>query len=343
MLLSLLYAFILLMSVFIGISALTLGILAWSRSKQAYLKHFLVVLGAFTLKFLIDFLWAYIVLNIRVFTPVQFRIFLTASCTSDFLFIFFLISVWNSFLSLNLPRKAIAAAGFVLAAAFLLLLATGTYDPAAPVYRPGLPAGIGNLIAVLVFFLTIVPGFTRFAIIREQGRRFFLTRTLVRSCIGFIQMAGSLVYRFRQLPDLEIRAPLPGEIGFPLLSVYFFLFMAAVIYYFLKFQLLAASDPAAPVPAGSRKRGSGALPGDGADGPDTGNLVFPSALDRFCAQNDISARERDILSLVLEGFGNEEIGRRLFISTGTVKTHMHNIFRKTGIGSRTRLVRRILG
>jgi ATP/maltotriose-dependent transcriptional regulator MalT len=49
----------------------------------------------------------------------------------------------------------------------------------------------------------------------------------------------------------------------------------------------------------------------------------------------LSARELEVLGLAAEGFTNDEIGQRLFISSKTVKTHLQNIFEKLGVGSRT--------
>jgi NarL family two-component system response regulator LiaR len=50
---------------------------------------------------------------------------------------------------------------------------------------------------------------------------------------------------------------------------------------------------------------------------------------------DLTPRERDVLKLVAEGFANKEIGRRLFISEKTVKTHVSNILQKLGVEDRT--------
>ena len=51
----------------------------------------------------------------------------------------------------------------------------------------------------------------------------------------------------------------------------------------------------------------------------------------------ISAREKDIVQLVAQGFRNKEIGEKLFISEQTVKNHMHNIFDKLGVSDRLEL------
>jgi ATP/maltotriose-dependent transcriptional regulator MalT len=52
-------------------------------------------------------------------------------------------------------------------------------------------------------------------------------------------------------------------------------------------------------------------------------------------QRPLSARETEVLELAAEGFHNDEIGRRLFISTKTVKTHLQNVYEKLNVSSRT--------
>ena len=49
----------------------------------------------------------------------------------------------------------------------------------------------------------------------------------------------------------------------------------------------------------------------------------------------ITARELDIIRYVAEGLSNKEISLKLLISEGTVKNHLHNIYRKIGIKNRT--------
>ncbi|MER5889937.1 response regulator transcription factor [Streptomyces sp. NPDC001941] len=53
----------------------------------------------------------------------------------------------------------------------------------------------------------------------------------------------------------------------------------------------------------------------------------------------LTAREAEVLALVADGLSNPEIARRLGISTATVKTHINNLFAKTGVRDRAQAVR----
>jgi len=50
--------------------------------------------------------------------------------------------------------------------------------------------------------------------------------------------------------------------------------------------------------------------------------------------SELTAREREVLQLIEQGFTNFEIAKLLMIELGTVKNHVHNIFGKLGVGSR---------
>lgn len=52
----------------------------------------------------------------------------------------------------------------------------------------------------------------------------------------------------------------------------------------------------------------------------------------------LSKRETEVLRLILLGRNNQEIASELYLALGTVKTHVHNILKKTGQSSRETLV-----
>jgi len=55
------------------------------------------------------------------------------------------------------------------------------------------------------------------------------------------------------------------------------------------------------------------------------------------AREVLTPREIEITRMIARGLGNREIGEKLFISEGTVKTHLHTIYEKLGIKSRLQL------
>ncbi|WEV50386.1 helix-turn-helix transcriptional regulator [Lactobacillus sp. ESL0700] len=58
----------------------------------------------------------------------------------------------------------------------------------------------------------------------------------------------------------------------------------------------------------------------------------------FCEYYKMTKRESEILRLVLKGKKNQEIADELFISVGTVKSHIYSIFKKLEVDRRSQLM-----
>ena len=62
-----------------------------------------------------------------------------------------------------------------------------------------------------------------------------------------------------------------------------------------------------------------------------------SASGKTRERSPLSTREREIVTLVAQGYKNKEMAEKMFISEQTVKNHLHNIFDKLGVSDRLEL------
>ncbi|KJL22793.1 Oxygen regulatory protein NreC [Microbacterium azadirachtae] len=89
---------------------------------------------------------------------------------------------------------------------------------------------------------------------------------------------------------------------------------------------------AAPAPSPT---GTGELSGSVPD-----PLSETALAERFPA---LTAREREVYALVLQGRSNAEIAAELFVGVATVKTHINALFAKLGVRDRAQAIARGLG
>ena len=78
--------------------------------------------------------------------------------------------------------------------------------------------------------------------------------------------------------------------------------------------------------------------------PDISEIVIESYIQRIKeskldSYETLTDREREVFTLVAEGYANPEIATLLSISSRTVETHRANLMRKLGLKTQTDLIR----
>ena len=74
-------------------------------------------------------------------------------------------------------------------------------------------------------------------------------------------------------------------------------------------------------------------------GGDKVDAFIDETLPRYCHYYNLTARETEVLRLVLNGMDNQNIASEMSLAPSTVKVHVHNILRKTGQKDRQHLMR----
>jgi DNA-binding NarL/FixJ family response regulator len=71
-----------------------------------------------------------------------------------------------------------------------------------------------------------------------------------------------------------------------------------------------------------------------------GQRFIPPAIATRLAErmprSELTARELEVLKLIVKGMSNKEIAAALFITEGTVKIHVNNVLGKMGVSDRTK-------
>jgi two-component system, NarL family, response regulator LiaR len=72
--------------------------------------------------------------------------------------------------------------------------------------------------------------------------------------------------------------------------------------------------------------------------PEATQALINAATKPAAPGHDLTARERDVLALMVKGLNNTEIAERLIVSQSTIKGHVSNVLAKLGVTSRTEAV-----
>jgi DNA-binding NarL/FixJ family response regulator len=89
----------------------------------------------------------------------------------------------------------------------------------------------------------------------------------------------------------------------------------------------------------ARAGGAGRAPSSGAGASGAGASGGGPSVGGRSRLADLTSREREVLTLIGQGLSNRAIATQLFVSEATVKTHINNLFTKTGSRDRSDAVR----
>lgn len=214
--------------------------------------------------------------------------------------------LYADFIWKRLGRRLAWAAKTLLAAPFLVVLVTYgrqtvlrlTQDPAPFSFQVSAPLSIRIMVLVVIGFSV--------AGILITGKERDANRKKGVMPIAGLTAAGMII-------------------GFLLMGGNYTSFLSYILYGFIG---LATNVPAFIVLAILTRRGYSGSGGRG---------VPASRLKEIGERFGLSDREHEILARVYRGQLNKEIARDLHISLDTVKKHVYNIFKKTGVHNRLQL------
>ena len=296
-----------LLVIMIGLAALSIVIFWAARTREADLRDFSIVYTCFTLVLVVLLLKKYLLLNVPGYSS---QAWYALSGLEQGLNLAVIVAVIHFFDGVGQIRfRKVITVGFSGMALVCLLV---ILSPIGTVLEAGartIHFGVGFRIAVLWYFLSFtVAMLLGFGVLRRAWpteRRNFLLGLVIFAAVGYLETLTSLV------PSLQRTAvTLSSENDFLFSAIPYALYGIFLIAYFLRH----------PVAAPARM--------------DT----LPQS---FLTKYGITDREGEIILKVVQGKSNADIASELFISLATVKTHLHNIYRKIEVDSRYDLLARV--
>lgn len=296
-----------LLVIMIGLAALSIVVFWAVRSKEADLRDFAILYTCFTLVLVLGLLKKYLSLNVESYSARAWYLLSGTEQVVGFAVlvgaIHFLAGVYRVH-----QRRWITAVflALMLGCALLLFSPWGAVlDADAQTIRfgTGYKVSIVGYFAAFTFMLALGYGLLRRA--WHTKRRSFLIGLLVFATVGYLETILNLPGALRSTD-----VTLSQQGGFLFSSIPYALYGLFLIVYFVRHPVQAP------------------LPMD----------TLPEA---FLTKYGITEREQEIILKVVQGKSNADIAGELFISLATVKTHLHNIYRKIDVDSRYDLLARL--
>jgi DNA-binding CsgD family transcriptional regulator len=293
--------------IMIGLAALSIIVFWAVRTGESDLRDFSIVYTCFTLVLIVLMLKKYMSLNVADYSARMWYALSGVEETLSYAVILALIHFLTGVYHVRY-RSAITIVFLVmmLVCVGLILSPIGAVlDPAARTIRFGIGFKIATGWYFLSFTFALALGYGLLRRALHTERRNFLIGLLIFATVGYLESALSLIASLR-----TTAVTLSNQDDFLFSSIPYALYGVFLIAYFLLHPV--------PIP-----------------------LAMETLPEAFLTKYGITDREREIILKVAQGKSNADIASELFISLGTVKTHLHNIYKKIGVDSRFDLLARV--
>jgi DNA-binding CsgD family transcriptional regulator len=296
-----------LLVIMIGLAALSMAIFWAFKTAGTDLQAFCILYTLFTLVLVILVLKKYLVLNVENYSA-QSWYFLSGM--DQILSPAVIVALIHFFLVVYQirSRKTI-----ILVFLLLMFVCDGLIfspigarlDAKNEIIRLGVGYKIASIWYLVSFTFALATGYGLLGRVWRTDRRNFILGLLIFATVGY---AETLLSFFVMLRNPVSR--LANEDDFLISSIPYAIYGIFLIIYFLRYS--------APVP-----------------------LTVDNLSEEFLSRYGITDREREIILKVMQGKSNADIASELFISLATVKTHLHNIYKKIGADSRFDLLAKV--
>jgi len=293
--------------IIIGFAALSNAIVWALRTGQDYLGNFSIVYALYTLMVVVLVLGKYLFVNVAAYPARTWYYIWGVYEVLDFGVVTAALYYFLDAHQFRFGRRLAAGSVLLMLICFGLIFSPfgASLDEGENIIRLGTGFWIAVTCWFVMFTCAIVLGYWLLVRVWKTEKRTFTIGFLIFASVGY---AESLFSFFRYFG--AVSRDLKPDRGFLYSSVPYALYGIFLIVYFLRYPVSATVES-----------------------------EEPSRI--FLSKYGITEREQEIILKVMQGKSNEDIARELVISLATVKTHLHNIYKKIGIESRYELLARV--
>lgn len=296
-----------LLVIIIGFAALSIAVFWASKTGESDLRNFCIMYALFTVVLVLLVLKKYLFLNVEDYSAGSWYVISGALQLVNFAVIVaalhFLLGVYQV-----RSRDAITLAFlFMMLVCYVLIFSPigAVLDAEDKTIRLGTGYQMTSVWYLISFTAMLALGYGLLRRVWHTDKRNFMIGFLIFATFGYGETLFNLPGTLRSTV-----VALSAESNFLFSSIPYTLYGIFLINYFLHY----------PVPAA---------------------LGSDDLSEDFLSKYGITDREREIILKVIQGKSNADIAGELFISLATVKTHLHNIYKKIGVDSRYDLLARV--